>query len=63
MNYILKLLTEFGINIPFDGLMTNSVYLNWYVNGFWLGLNIVNGNYDVWFTGQKPISYAYGIES
>lgn len=39
------------------------MYLNWYVNGFRLGFKMVNGNYDVWLTEQKPISYAYGIDS
>jgi hypothetical protein len=42
--------------------MINYVYLKLYWIGFRLGLRIVNGNYDVWFTGQNPISYDYGID-
>jgi hypothetical protein len=38
------------------------VNLNLYDTAFKFGFKIVNGNYDVWFTGQKPKSYAYGID-
>ncbi len=42
--------------------MINYVYLKLYWIGFRFGFNIVKGNYDVWFTGQNPISYYYGID-
>jgi hypothetical protein len=56
------LLTELGIRTPWDGVTLNYVNLNLYDTAFKFGFKIVNGNYDVWFTGQKPKSYAYGID-
>ena len=30
---------------------------------FWLPFCTVKGNYELWFTAQKPKSYAYGIDT
>ena len=51
------------MSVPLEGTILNSVNLNLYETGLELGLKMVKGKLDTVLMGQKPKSWASGMET